>query len=97
MVNRLIGVVVIAVPHKVVRSVLEEVLKVSEDFLPAAHQFYHSIHVMRHEPALLVRVTLDASEVVFQSSLLRPFPPGAVSVPGSEPTDLRIEYVLVGL
>ena len=95
--NRFIGMVIIAVPHKVVRSVLEEVLKVRKDFLTAAHQLHHPIHVMRHEPALLVRVAFDAAEVVLQSSFLRPFPPGAVGVPGSEPTDLRIEHVLVGL
>ena len=93
----LVGVIVVLVPQEVLWRLVEEGIQVGKHFLASAHQLHHPCYVVRHEPALLIGIALDAA-VAFPGAGVRwpcfPFP---IGLTGTEPAHGGVEDVAVGL
>src|SRR6187399_2124113 len=95
MMHRLIGMVVIVIPHHLLRRLPEERLQIGNDGLSPTHQLYHTGNIMGDEPSLLVRVALHRFIILFQSSFLWPRIPAAILSAGPEPMHRIIEDILI--
>src|SRR5882724_10161876 len=75
--NRFVGMIAVGVPMKVCRCLLEEFCKIPEEII-LAHEIDHSLYIMRHKPALLVRITFHTALPLSRRAL--PRRPRTVSV-----------------
>ena len=66
----LVGMIVVFVPKIVFGRFLEHIRKVGKGLLASAHETNHTVHVMGHEPSLLVGIALGAAVSLCQAALL---------------------------
>ena len=96
-VNRLVGMVVIEVPHHVVGRAFEHIVEVGYHLFAASHEFNHAVGIVRNEPSLLQRVALNTAIPLLQPAFLGPRLPRTVSLTRTEPAFVGVENVAVGL
>lgn len=92
-----VGVVVVVVPEHVRRGFVEELREVAQDGFAPAHERYHALDVVRHEPSLLIGVRLDAAVPLGGAGVPRPRLPRSVGAARAEPALLPVEDIAVGL
>src|SRR4051812_4294208 len=97
MVHRLVRMIIVGVPHHILRCLFKEVGEVRYHFLTTAHQLHHSIYIVRHEPTLLIWVRFNSSVSVFHTAFRRHGFPAAVLFSWTKPTGRAVEDVPVTL
>lgn len=96
-VDGFVGVVVVVVPEHVRRGFVEELREVAQHGFAPAHERYHALDVVRHEPSLLIGVRLDAAVPLGGAGVLGPRLPRSVGAARAEPALLPVEDIAVGL
>src|ERR1044072_5865500 len=95
MVHRLIGMIIIIMPHHIRRYFIKEGSQVCQYLFFASHQGHHTRHILRHKPTLLVRTAFNGAIALLHAAILWPILPAAVIITRTEPVLCRIKYVAV--